>query len=117
MPHSAFGIYSRTMITADPDPETMPPIIRHVVHPSDFSDASRAAFAHALKAALIAKGKLTLIHMTDDDKRDWSEFPGVRGNSGTLGHSASGKSARGSERTGNRRRESHRARLRSRWRC
>ncbi len=78
MPHSAIGIYSRPMITADADSETMPPIIRHVLHPSDFSDASRAAFAHALKATLIAKGRLTLIHMTEDDKRDWSEFPGVR---------------------------------------
>src|SRR3954470_20872137 len=78
MPHSAGGIYSRTMITADPDPETMRPIIRHVLHASDFSAARRAAFAHALKAALIARGKLTLIHMTEDDKRDWSEFPGVR---------------------------------------
>jgi nucleotide-binding universal stress UspA family protein len=56
----------------------MAPIIRHVLHPSDFSDASRAAFAHALKATLVAKGKLTLIHMTEDEKRDWSEFPGVR---------------------------------------
>src|SRR5438270_1733462 len=78
MPPFAIGIYSRDMIVADPNSETMPPIIRHVLHPSDFSDASRAAFAHALKAALIAKGKLTLIHLTDDDKRDWSEFPGVR---------------------------------------
>ena len=66
------------MITAGFDSETMAPIIRHVLHPSDFSDASRAAFAHALKATLIAKGKLTLIHMTEDEKSDWSEFPGVR---------------------------------------
>jgi nucleotide-binding universal stress UspA family protein len=54
------------------------PVIRHVVHPSDFSEASRRAFAYALKTALIGKGKLSLIHETEDEQRDWSEFPGVR---------------------------------------
>jgi nucleotide-binding universal stress UspA family protein len=53
-------------------------VIRHVVHPSDFSEASRRAFAYALKTALIAKGKLSLIHETKDEERDWSDFPGVR---------------------------------------
>ncbi len=56
----------------------MAPVIRHVVHPSDFSEASRVAFAHALKAALIAKGKLSLIHETEDVERDWSEFPSAQ---------------------------------------
>jgi nucleotide-binding universal stress UspA family protein len=36
------------------------------------------AFAHALKAALVAKAKLVLIHVTNDNAQDWSEFPGVR---------------------------------------
>jgi nucleotide-binding universal stress UspA family protein len=49
-----------------------------VLHPSDFSEASALAFAHALKATLIAKGKLALIHVTDDKEMDWTEFPGVR---------------------------------------
>jgi len=66
------------MTTERPESPAMAPILRHIVHPSDFSDASRTAFAHALKAALIAKGKLTLIHVTKDDERDWTEFPGVR---------------------------------------
>ena len=66
------------MPTADPDLETLAPIIRHVLHPSDFSDASRTAFVHALKAALIAKGKLSLIHESNNGDRDWSEFPSVR---------------------------------------
>jgi nucleotide-binding universal stress UspA family protein len=63
---------------SEADSERLAPIIRHVLHPSDFSDASRIAFVHALKTALIAKCRLTLIHETDDEKRDWSEFPGVR---------------------------------------
>src|SRR5580765_6053386 len=54
------------------------PLINRVLHPSDFSDASMVAFAHALKATLIAKGKLTLIHVTDPGPLNWTEFPGVR---------------------------------------
>lgn len=66
------------MSTTPPDTDEIEPVIRHVVHPSDFSEASRRAFAYALKTALIAKGKLSLIHETKDEQRDWSDFPGVR---------------------------------------
>ena len=66
------------MSTTPTDGNEIVPVIGHVVHPSDFSEASRRAFAYALKTALIGKGKLSLIHETEDEKRDWSEFPGVR---------------------------------------
>ena len=36
------------------------------------------AFAHALKAALISKSKLVLIHVSDEDERPRTEFPAVR---------------------------------------
>jgi nucleotide-binding universal stress UspA family protein len=52
--------------------------IRRVLHPSDLSEESMAAFAHALKAALAAKGKLILMHVTNDGAQEWTEFPGVR---------------------------------------
>jgi nucleotide-binding universal stress UspA family protein len=54
------------------------PILQHVFHPSDFSAASGTAFAHALKAALIAKATLTIFHVSPDRKENWTEFPGVR---------------------------------------
>jgi nucleotide-binding universal stress UspA family protein len=54
------------------------PIIASVLHPSDFSDASEVAFAHALKAALIAQSRLTLFHVSSDMQAEWSDFPGVR---------------------------------------
>ena len=38
------------------------PIIDSILHPSDFSAAGEVAFAHALKAALIAKSQLTVMH-------------------------------------------------------
>jgi hypothetical protein len=38
------------------------PIIASILHPSDFSAASEVAFAHALKAALIAKSQLVERH-------------------------------------------------------
>ena len=55
------------------------PILDTILHPSDFSEASRVAFAHALKAALIARATLTLVHVAPEgEAAEWSEFPGVR---------------------------------------
>jgi nucleotide-binding universal stress UspA family protein len=54
------------------------PIIRTVLHPSDFSEPSLVAFAHALKVALISKSKFVLIHVSDSGKMEWTKFPGVR---------------------------------------
>ena len=53
-------------------------ILRNVFHPSDFSPASEVAFAHALKAALIAKADLTILHVSPDQGANWMDFPGVR---------------------------------------
>ncbi|MBX7106462.1 MAG: universal stress protein [Gemmataceae bacterium] len=55
------------------------PILGSILHPSDFSEASRVAFGHALKAALVAKASLAMLHVapTHSDS-DWSAFPGVR---------------------------------------
>ncbi len=58
--------------------ESTAPIIRTVLHPSDFSEASLVAFAHALKVALISGSKLVLIHVTDEDETQPTEFPRVR---------------------------------------
>lgn len=54
------------------------PILQNIFHPSDFSPASEAAFAHALKAALVAKGNFTIFHVSPDRTEDWTDFPGVR---------------------------------------
>ncbi len=53
--------------------------IRHIVHPTDFSEASAAAFAHALRIALAAKCPLFILHVSASAaKDDWAEFPHVR---------------------------------------
>jgi nucleotide-binding universal stress UspA family protein len=54
------------------------PIIDSILHPSDFSAASEVAFAHALKAALIAQSQLTVMHVSPDTTAEWTDFPGVR---------------------------------------
>ena len=54
------------------------PVIRRVLHPSDFSNASDVAFAHALKTALIVQGKLALLHIASGREQEATEFPGVR---------------------------------------
>jgi nucleotide-binding universal stress UspA family protein len=55
------------------------PFFDRILHPSDFTAASETAFAHALKAALIARARLTLFHVSSPDMdAEWSDFPGVR---------------------------------------
>jgi nucleotide-binding universal stress UspA family protein len=67
------------------------PLLR-ILHPSDFSKASRVAFAHALKIALQAKAELEIVHVESheigsDKDVDWTDFPGVRSTL-ALGHFA-----------------------------
>jgi len=58
------------------------PIIRSVFHPTELSPAGESAFVHALKAALIAKAKFTILHVAGNQgvaqEMDWTDFPGVR---------------------------------------
>jgi nucleotide-binding universal stress UspA family protein len=54
------------------------PIIESVLHPTDFSEGSRVAFHHALKAALLARSRFTLLNVSNEEDRMWSDFPGVR---------------------------------------
>ncbi len=49
-----------------------------VFHPSDFSEASEIAFAHALKIALVSGATLHMLHVSDQLRLRWEEFPGVR---------------------------------------
>jgi nucleotide-binding universal stress UspA family protein len=56
----------------------MIPIIESVLHPTDFSEGSRVAFHHALKAALLTRSKLTLLNVSPDGTSQWTDFPGVR---------------------------------------
>ncbi|HSD47748.1 MAG TPA: universal stress protein [Pyrinomonadaceae bacterium] len=51
-------------------------LIASVLHPTDFSESSLVAFHHALKAAMSAKSRLTLLHVASD--AEWSKFPGIR---------------------------------------
>ncbi|HYQ27836.1 MAG TPA: universal stress protein [Polyangiaceae bacterium] len=52
--------------------------IESIFHPSDFSEASEVAFAHALKLALASKAELSMLHATDGSDAEWQYFPGVR---------------------------------------
>lgn len=51
---------------------------QRIFHPSDFSDASNMAFAHALKLAVATSGRLTILHTGSDSDSDWKSFPRVR---------------------------------------
>jgi nucleotide-binding universal stress UspA family protein len=54
------------------------PRMQDIFHPSDFTEASGVAFAHALKFALVGRAKLTVYHVSGDSHVDWEDFPGVR---------------------------------------
>lgn len=51
-----------------------------VLHPTDFSEASAVAFAHALAIASRNKADLTILHVTPSEQHDvdWHAFPSVR---------------------------------------
>ncbi len=64
----------------EPKKMTLPPLVRSVLHPTDFSSASERAFANALAIALLGQTKLTLLHVHDKaGEPDWALFPSVRG--------------------------------------
>jgi nucleotide-binding universal stress UspA family protein len=52
--------------------------IRSVLHPTDFSPMSLAAFAHALRVALATKCKLYVLHVLQEDSGEGWEFPEAR---------------------------------------
>jgi len=52
--------------------------VESIFHPSDFSQASEVAFAHALKIALVARARLTVLHVEANPGTEWQDFPGVR---------------------------------------
>ncbi len=52
--------------------------LESIFHPSDFSEASEVAFVHALKIALVAGAKLTMLHVEASPSAEWQDFPGVR---------------------------------------
>jgi nucleotide-binding universal stress UspA family protein len=54
------------------------PLVDSVLHPSDFSAGSLTAFHHALKAAIIAKSRFTILHVSHEAAAAWTDFPGVR---------------------------------------
>lgn len=56
------------------------PLVSSVLHPTDFSDASNRAFAHALAIALLRQTELTILNVGEEGRDDiaWSNFPQVR---------------------------------------
>lgn len=52
--------------------------IRGVVLPTDFTDTASVAFAYALKAAMVAKAQLDIIHASSKKgTTDWHQYPSV----------------------------------------
>ena len=54
------------------------PFVDSVFHPTDLSDASDRAFAHALAVALVRRTALTIYHVGSDPTSEWEKLPPVR---------------------------------------
>jgi nucleotide-binding universal stress UspA family protein len=53
-------------------------IIDTILHPTDFSESSLVAFHHALRVALIAKSRFTLLNVSPNGDSHMADFPAVR---------------------------------------
>ena len=52
---------------------------RQIFHPTDFSAADSAAFAHAVKLACLVQGELTMMHVDPTiGREDFEDFPRIR---------------------------------------
>ena len=49
-----------------------------IIHPTDFSDLSNNAFAHALRISVAVKAKLYVAHIAGRSAKDWQSFPHIR---------------------------------------
>lgn len=51
-----------------------------ILHPTDFSETSEIAFAHALAVAIKNKADLTLLHVATNkhEEMNWHDFPAIR---------------------------------------
>lgn len=56
------------------------PLVKSVFHPTDFSEGSEIAFAHALAFALLRETQFTLFHVGTRrlKEEEWTRFPPVR---------------------------------------
>jgi nucleotide-binding universal stress UspA family protein len=53
-------------------------MLSRIAHTTDFSPQSAAAFIHALALALVARGRLDILHVSPSAEDDWQSFPHVR---------------------------------------
>jgi len=52
---------------------------RRIFHPTDFSAADSAAFAHAVKLTCLVQGELTMMHVGPTiERKDFEDFPRIR---------------------------------------
>ncbi len=79
--NNAYELLQKVLASSDKESGKGPSqsYLKSVFHPSDFSQASKVAFAHALKLALIAKAELSILHIASKTEDvHWTDFPGVR---------------------------------------
>jgi len=52
--------------------------LKRIFHPTDFSAADSAAFAHASKLTFLLQGELTMMHVDPTiERKDFEDFPRI----------------------------------------
>jgi len=87
--------------------------VKSVFHPSDFSEASEVAFAHALKIALGAGAKLTVLHRAPESQYRMAGLPRRPRHARALGAHPERKSQKRSRAARHQGRQSYRVEQRS----
>ena len=59
-------------------PANPPRPLNSIFHPSDFSESTEVAFAHALRIALLTHADLNILHVREAPGESWADVPGVR---------------------------------------
>lgn len=55
------------------------PLIRRILHPTDFTQGSETAFIHGLRLTCAVRGTLSIVHVDRVRKHpDWDQYPSVR---------------------------------------
>ena len=65
-------------MTESPMPSEYSRPAEFILHPTDFSDDSNFALAHALRLALSNQAEVNMLHVGKDTDDEWESFPSVR---------------------------------------
>jgi hypothetical protein len=66
---------------------------RRIFHPTDFSAAGSAAFAHAVKLTILVQGELTIMHLDPTiERKNFEDLPRIQPRAAPMAERSSSRS-------------------------